>query len=135
MHEPCYLPLCLVNKIHLCRYEAMMELPRWKARGGLDFVFYDSHPGFAAGKSARPYGDLKCVTFRNATHLIVDTPMRNVCDRARGGMWPMNKLMITPCALLPPSVFLIATPLDKLKITCPSDPVTRARRTYLYIPF
>ena len=73
-------------------WQAMVELPRWKRNHGKDFVFYDPHPGFAAGNAARAYQNFKCHNLRNSTNLIVDTPMRYVCGRG----WPWNKLFVTP---------------------------------------
>ena len=36
-------------------YEALTALPRWQRNNGADFVFYESHPGFAAGQAAAPF--------------------------------------------------------------------------------
>ena len=35
---------------------------------------------------------MKCETFRNAIHMIVDTPMRNVCK----GFHNLTKILVTP---------------------------------------
>ena len=35
---------------------------------------------------------MKCISFRNAIHIIVDTPMRNVCE----GFWLIKKILVTP---------------------------------------
>lgn len=73
-------------------YRAMMETPKWLERGGENFVFYDSHPGFMAGNAARPCMQLKCFEIRKSVHLIMDVPMRFVCGKG----WPYNKLIVTP---------------------------------------
>ena len=38
----------------------MVKSERWKRNGGTDYVFYDSHPGFTAGKAARIYWGFVC---------------------------------------------------------------------------
>lgn len=48
----------------------------------------------SAGKAADPVHNLKCITFRNAIHMIVDTPMRNICK----GFWLIKKILVTPYA-------------------------------------
>lgn len=45
-----------------------------------------------AGRAARPVQNMKCVSFRNAIHMIVDTPMRNVCE----GFRLIKKILVTP---------------------------------------
>ena len=41
-------------------FEDLIKLPRFHKNNGTDFVFYDSHPGFTAGKASRPYWIYKC---------------------------------------------------------------------------
>ena len=44
------------------------------------------------GSAAPIVRQMKCSTFHNAISIIVDTPMRNVCD----DFWKMQKILVTP---------------------------------------
>ena len=48
----------------LCR--AMMALPRWRASGGRDFVFYHSHSGFEWEnlETTNKYQEMLCHDFQ-----------------------------------------------------------------------
>ena len=46
---------------------------RWKANGGRDYVFYDSHPGFVAGHAAPTFVGMYCNEFRCFFHFFVIT--------------------------------------------------------------
>lgn len=61
-------------------WTALISLPRWQHNGGRDFVFYDSHPGFAQGNSAPTFVGMFCNEFRHATHIVVESAQRNVCQ-------------------------------------------------------
>ena len=45
----------------------MVESPRFKKNQGRDYVFYDSHPGFTAGKAAKQYWMFMCHVSPSAT--------------------------------------------------------------------
>lgn len=75
-------------------YSNMVASPRWQSKNGADFVFYDSHPGFRSGWAADNIMHLICDTFANSTMLVVDRPMRSVCDTYRFSAMP--KVLVTP---------------------------------------
>lgn len=75
-------------------YSNMVASPRWQSKNGADFVFYDSHPGFRSGWAADNIMHLICNTFANSTMLVVDRPMRSVCDTYRFSAMP--KVLVTP---------------------------------------
>ncbi len=54
---------------------------------------------------------MRCNTFRNSTHIITDTPMRNVCQN----YWHIKKIMVTP---------YVPNPLEE-----------RNPRAYLHLPY
>ena len=75
-------------------YELLLASPRWQRHHGADFALYDAHPGFRAGAAESSVNLKICQAFVNATMLIADTPMRNVCPT-----FPqMSKLFVTPYA-------------------------------------
>ena len=65
----------------------------------------------AAGEASQVVGDMRCNTFRNSTHIITDTPMRNVCQN----YWHIKKIMVTP---------YVPNPLEE-----------RNPRAYLHLPY
>ena len=95
-------------------YDNLLASPRWQVNKGADFVFYDAHPGYRAGVAAGSVQTKVCHSFINATMLIVDTPMRNVCPT----FFQMSRIIVTPYApntlgsstpdhlALPPTVFM-----------------------------
>ena len=81
-------------------YGAMMNMPRWKESHGKDFVFYDGHPGFAAGDAKNSFYNTHCNEFSNATSIVVEAPQRYQCfyiaKHITLSTYSMDRVILTP---------------------------------------
>ena len=60
-------------------YGSMLNTSRWQRSNGVDFVFYDPHPGFTDGSAEQLYYKLLCNDFQHAMHIVVERGQRNIC--------------------------------------------------------
>ena len=75
-------------------YDALLASPRWQRNQGSDFVLYESHSGFRMGSATEKVWGKLCDTFKVATNIIHNRPMRATCPGRQ--YWDMNKLIVAP---------------------------------------
>ena len=60
-------------------YKVVTALPRWQQHQGRDFIFFDPHPGFAAGAAEHDWLHSWCQALNQSIQLVVDRAQRHYC--------------------------------------------------------
>lgn len=68
---------------HAQIYKHLMAGPLWQRRNGSDFVFFQSHTGFARGPVGGTYEDMLCNEFAPALHFVNVRAQRYKCQARR----------------------------------------------------
>lgn len=72
----------------LCASFCAMQMMQWKRSGGKEFVFFQSHPGFAFGNenvTKEFYDKIMCREMGDALHVVVERGQRWKCPTYREG--------------------------------------------------
>lgn len=76
---------------------------QWKRSGGKEFVFFQSHPGFAFGNENTTkefYDKIMCREMGDSLHLVVERGQRWKCPSYREGACSLFCSFFFSCSLL-----------------------------------
>lgn len=74
----------------LCGLVRAVQMMQWKRSGGKEFVFFQSHPGFAFGNenvTKEFYDKIMCREMGDALHVVVERGQRWKCPTYREGAY------------------------------------------------